>query len=169
MKADGLLALAVALALGGCSKEPGSPAGNQASHGGDAERAVRAAEQAQLQAFRNRDVDGVLAGYAPDATLMMGGQAPLSGAEALRGSLTREVADPAFSIALDNKRTEVGAGADLAYTAGAYHVTYTDPGTRKPVSEDGHYVTVFRKQPDGGWRAVEDIASPGPPPPAAGE
>jgi uncharacterized protein (TIGR02246 family) len=169
MKADGLLALAVALALGACSKAPDSPARGQAVKDGDSAGAVRAAEQAQLQAFRNRDVNGVLAGYAPDATLMMGGQGPLSGAEAIRASLTREVADPGFSIALDNKRTQVGAGGDIAYTAGAYHVTYTDPGTRKPVSEDGHYVTVFRRQPDGAWKAVEDIASPGPPPAAAGE
>jgi uncharacterized protein (TIGR02246 family) len=166
MKPDRMLALAAALALCGCGK--GGPAEvREAANGTDAADSVRAAEQAQLQAYRNRDVNGVVAGYAPDATLMIGGQAPLSGSEAIRASLARTVGDPAFSIALDDKRTEVGAGGDLAYARGAYHVTYTDPGTKKPVNEDGHYLTVFRKQPDGGWKAIEDIASPGPPPAAA--
>jgi uncharacterized protein (TIGR02246 family) len=167
MKAGGLSALAIALSLGGCGKQEGGSATVEAAAGEDAAAAVRAAEQAQLQAYRDRNVDEVVAGYAPDATLMMGGQAPLTGTEAIRASLARTVGDPAFLIRLDNKRTEVGAAGDLAYTSGAYHVTYTDPGSKTPVSEDGHYVTVFRKQPDGGWKAVQDIASPGPRPAAA--
>jgi uncharacterized protein (TIGR02246 family) len=162
MRLDGLLALTVALALCGCDGRGGSAEVRAPANGSDAAEAVRAAEQAQLQAFRDRDVDKILAGYAPDAILATGGQAPLSGTEAIRASLTRTVGDPAFVIRLDTKRVEVGAGGDLAYTSGAYHVTYTDPGTKSPVSEDGRYVTIFRKQPGGDWKAIEDIASPGP-------
>jgi uncharacterized protein (TIGR02246 family) len=162
MKPHGLPALMAAFLLCGCGRQDGSAEVREAANGPDAIEAVRAAEQAQLQAYRDRDVTKILAGYAPNATLVTGGQAPLSGTEAIRASLTRTVADPAFLIRLDTKRIEVGAAGDLAYTSGAYHVTFTDPGTKMPVSEEGRYVTVFRKQPGRGWKAVEDIASPGP-------
>jgi ketosteroid isomerase-like protein len=44
----------------------------------------------------------------------------------------------------------------------------TDPSNHKPMNDHGNYVTTFRKQADGSWKAVADIASsavaPMPPP-----
>ena len=57
----------------------------------------------------------------------------------------------------------------MAYTQGAYTLTLTDPVTKKPINDKGSYVTLYKKQPDGSWKAVSDIASsatpPSPPPP----
>jgi ketosteroid isomerase-like protein len=38
----------------------------------------------------------------------------------------------------------------------------TDPVTRKPAAGSGSYLTVWKKQADGGWKAVEDFVTPGP-------
>ena len=46
-------------------------------------------------------------------------------------------------------------------------VTYTDPATKKPKTENGSYLTVYKKQPDGSWKAIEDFVTPGPAEPAS--
>jgi hypothetical protein len=38
-------------------------------------------------------------------------------------------------------------------------LTLTDPQTKQVVNDHGSYVTTYRKQPDGAWKAVADIAS----------
>ena len=43
----------------------------------------------------------------------------------------------------------------------------TDKATNKPVTSTGSYLTVFKKDDDGGWKAVEDFVTPGPAPAAA--
>jgi ketosteroid isomerase-like protein len=64
---------------------------------------------------------------------------------------------------------EVAKGGDIAYSQGTYVITMPDPKTKKETVEHGTYVTVYKKQADGTWKAVEDINTPGapePPPPA---
>jgi ketosteroid isomerase-like protein len=36
-------------------------------------------------------------------------------------------------------------------------MTMTNPKNKKPVEDKGSYLTVFKKQADGGWKAIEDI------------
>lgn len=137
-----------------------------ACHGRDrdhAEAAVRAVETAQLDAYRRRDVDGVLAGYAPDATVMVAGRRAATGTDAIRRSVERALGDPAFSIRLANATTMIGTG--LAYARGRYRVTYTDPESGRPAAEEGYYLTVFRRGAGGEWLAIEDITTPAAPRP----
>jgi ketosteroid isomerase-like protein len=67
--------------------------------------------------------------------------------------------DPAFKFDSTNERTDTSG--DLGYTTGSYKVTYTDSKTKKVVNGTGSYLTVFRKQPDGSWKAVADFSTPG--------
>ena len=43
----------------------------------------------------------------------------------------------------------------------------TDPATKKPLESTGSYLTVWQKQADGSWKAVEDFITPGPAPAGA--
>jgi ketosteroid isomerase-like protein len=52
----------------------------------------------------------------------------------------------------------------MAATRGSYTMTTTGPATKKPVTDSGSYVTVFRKQKDGAWKAVLDINTSEAPP-----
>jgi hypothetical protein len=45
-------------------------------------------------------------------------------------------------------------------------MTVTNPKTKKSSVDKGNYVTVYQKQADGSWKAVEDIFVSEIPPPA---
>jgi ketosteroid isomerase-like protein len=70
-------------------------------------------------------------------------------------------ADPALKIQFASDRIQVAASADLAYARGHYNMKINDPAARKPAASGGSYLTVWRKQADGGWKAVEDFVTPG--------
>jgi ketosteroid isomerase-like protein len=61
----------------------------------------------------------------------------------------------------------VASAGDLATSRGHYTITMTDKATGKPVTSTGTYLTVFKKQADGDFKAVEDMIIPGPAPAAA--
>jgi ketosteroid isomerase-like protein len=45
-------------------------------------------------------------------------------------------------------------------------MTVTDKATTKPATGTGSYLTVYKKEADGSWKAVEDFITPGPAPAA---
>jgi uncharacterized protein (TIGR02246 family) len=161
------LTIALTLALGagvsGCRADrhhdhEGAAADTEALAG-----AVKAEEQKMLDGFRARNADAVAALYASDATVMLPFEAPMSGSDAIKAGIAETLADPAFKLDFSNQKTDVAGSGDLAYTRGAFTVTYTNSQTKKPETLKGGYVTVFRKQADGSWKVVEDVSSPGAP------
>jgi uncharacterized protein (TIGR02246 family) len=114
--------------------------------------------------------DKIAAHYAGDAVLMVPGMAPTIGKDAILTSLKGMVADPAISLKFQASRVDVAKSGDLGYTQGSYTLVLTDPQTKQVIHDHGSYVTAYRKQADGAWKAVSDIATsevPPPPPPAA--
>ncbi|MGI9169128.1 MAG: YybH family protein [Caulobacteraceae bacterium] len=79
--------------------------------------------------------------------------------------------DPAQQVTLTPDRIEVAKAGDLGYVVGHYASTGANPQTHVVENHAGGYVTVYRKQADGGWKSVAVSVSPGPPatatPPAA--
>jgi uncharacterized protein (TIGR02246 family) len=130
----------------------------------NAERTVRAAETAWLSDWASHDPKRVVARYSPDAHVNYSGTAFWIGpAEILKG-LTPYFADPSFALDFHADRVRVSKSGDLVTTGGSYHVRYTDPSSHQLKQEDGHYVAVWQKQPDGGWKVAEDITAVQPPP-----
>ena len=67
-----------------------------------------------------------------------------------------------FSFASD--KVDVAKSGDLGYSQGTMTYTFTDPKTKKVFTIKGKYVTVYKKQSDGGWKAVADIGNEDAPP-----
>ena len=61
-------------------------------------------------------------------------------------------------------KVDVAKSGDLGYSQGTNTWTMTDPKTKKVLTGKGKYVTVFKKQADGNWKAVADIAIEDAPP-----
>lgn len=144
-----------------------NPAPSAAPDTHDADvKAITDTEVQANQAWAAKDIDKAMAFYADDAVLIVPGADPMQGKDALRTSLKGMLADPAISLTFQSSKVDVAKSGDLGYSVGTYKMTVTDPATKKPVNDHGNYVTTFRKQADGSWKAVADIASSAVPPPA---
>ena len=155
--------LAIALAASGCkpagdATNNDSAAMNGAADAGDAVAAIKAAEGEMLKAFQAKDAAALTSHYASDAVVAVP-ERTVKGLDAIGKANADDLKDPAFKLNFTNERAD--ASGDLGYTSGSYTVTYTDPKTKKVVDGGGTYVTVFKKQADGSWKAVADIATPG--------
>jgi uncharacterized protein (TIGR02246 family) len=166
MKSLALLcsAAALTLAMTACN----NPASQTAQTPPDTHEAdVKAITDAETQAnsaWATRDADKVLAFYADDAVLMTPGAEALKGKDAIKSDIGGMLADKALSLTFKSTRVDVAKSGDLGYTQGDYQLAVTDPASHKVVHDHGTYVTTFRKQPDGSWRAVADIATSAVPP-----
>jgi uncharacterized protein (TIGR02246 family) len=48
---------------------------------------------------------------------------------------------------------------DLVYETGKYTYTFTPPG-KSETQTGGHYVTIWKRQADGGWKIIADMGVP---------
>jgi uncharacterized protein (TIGR02246 family) len=145
----------------GCSAAPPSPAVDLAAE----EAKIRDAEATQMKNWNGKDVDKILTFYADDATLMTPGVPAMKGKDAMRPVLKTIVDDPNLKMEFSAQRVEVAKSGDVAFSQGTYQLVVTDPKTKKPVTDKGSYVTAYKKQADGSWKAVSDINESEVPPP----
>ena len=114
-------------------------------------------ETAWEKAFVTKDVDKIGVAYADDASAFMPNSPVINGVAAIKAALKPMVEDKNFSIRFASTKVEVSKSGDLAYSQGAYSMNMTDAKTKKVFTEKGKFVTVFKKQAAGGWKAVADI------------
>ena len=161
-----LMTAAVLAALGasGCTKNAQAPADPA-----KIEQSIRAQEAQWEKDYAARDVNALAGHYADDAALGGPGD-PLATSDADRRKVLQAlVSDPNLKLTFAADRVQVAQSGDYAYSRGHYSMTMTDKATKKPTSGDGTYLTVYKKQQDGSWKAVEDFITPGPAPAAAAE
>lgn len=153
-------ALAATAALSGCQQAPRVDTTQ-------IEQQLRQNEERWNEAYAARDVAALTGMYAADAALAAPGANIVSGKEAIAKDMQAMASDPNFALGFESDRVGVAASGDLAYTRGHYTMTMTDPATKAPFTSKGNYLTVWRKQADGSWLAVEDFVTPGAPPTVA--
>ncbi len=122
-------------------------------------QAIRDTEAKWNQDFTARDVETLVDHYTDDAVLMVPGMPPSVGRKDIRKTLTGMIGDPALSLKFSAARINVSASGDLGYSQGSYLMTMTDPNTKRVVHDYGSYVTTYRREADGAWKAVTDIAT----------
>jgi len=99
--------------------------------------------------------------YADDATLMVPNEPILHGLRDIKAALGPMMQDPNFALSFQVEKVE--AAGSLAYTQGPYSMTVTAKDG-KPFNDKGKYLTVWKKQTDGSWKAIEDILNSDLPP-----
>jgi uncharacterized protein (TIGR02246 family) len=146
-----------AIALAGCNRVTESKADTAAI-----ERHIRDKEAKWMAAYNSHDAGALASNYAEDAVLANPDTPLVTGLDAIRKETAGFAADPNLKIDFSSDRVGVAASGDFAYSRGHYSMTYTDPDTNKAAESTGHYLTVYRKQADGSWKAVEDFVTQGP-------
>ena len=128
-------------------------------------KAIQAVEAQWNQDYLSKDAAKLAAHYTDDAVLMIPGSPAISGRDAIQANATQMASDPALSLKFQTAKIDVAKSGDLAFTQGTYTITLTDPHSGQVINDHGSYVTTYRKQADGTWKAVADIASSAVPPP----
>ena len=130
------------------------------------ERAVREADAAWSKAASARDVERTVSFYADDGSGLSPNAPIVTGKEALRAYWSEAVSAPGFAISWQASKVEVARSGDLGYVVGTYEGAAKD-AKGKLVTDRGKYMTVWKKQPDGTWKAVADMYSSDLPAPGA--
>jgi ketosteroid isomerase-like protein len=123
-------------------------------------RSIEAQWEKDYQAY---DVEKMSGHYAEDAALANPGSTLATDSIGRRLEIERFAADKNNKVSFSADRVGVAASGEIAYTRGHYSSETTDPKTGKVVTQAGNYLTVWKKQADGSWKAVEDFVVPGPP------
>lgn len=150
--------LVVMVILGACSQQqpaPQPPVEPPDTRAAD-ETAIRAAAKEWASAAAAKDAEKFASFYAEDGTLMLGNAPDVKGATAIRDAAGGMMKDANFALSFETTAVQVARSGDLAYELGTYSMTTTNPKTKKPATEKGNYVVVWKKQADGNWKAAVD-------------
>ncbi|HUR94268.1 MAG TPA: DUF4440 domain-containing protein [Gemmatimonadales bacterium] len=128
--------------------------------------AIRATDSAFASAAGSGDAAAVAAIYAPDAQLMPPNAPTIEGRDAVQkfwGGLLG-----AYQVKFQLGADEIEGRGDLAYARGHFVLDGTPKGKGiPPLHEEGKYLEILRRQPDGHWRYAVDMYSSDLPAPAA--
>lgn len=129
---------------------------DQATASRHAER-IRALDESWCVAAAQRDLDAMMAIYAPEAQELLPGQPPIVGRDAIR-DFYRGVLDdfPRLEQHIDMHEITIAESGDLAVVRGSYRFT---PDREEPdVVEAGKFVTVW-VYAEGDWRLQVNISN----------
>jgi uncharacterized protein (TIGR02246 family) len=149
----GSCAFGLFILLTGCSDTPAPLPDTSAAD----QKTIKDGEQTWAKDWAAKDVDKILSHYSDDATLMIPETPVLRGREAMRPVLKQMLDDNNLALSFTPAEVVTSKSGDMGYTQGTYSMTMTNPKTKKAETETGKYVTVYKKQADGSWKAVEDI------------
>jgi ketosteroid isomerase-like protein len=127
------------------------------------EKDLRAIEAGWEKDYQARDVDKAVAHYSNDAAVANPGMALASDEVSRKMAISQFLSDPSMKLTFASDRVGVAQSGEMAYTRGHYAIETTDPKTRQSKTDKGSYLTVWQKQSDGSWKAVEDFVTPGAP------
>ena len=146
-----LVCLALAALTAGCSSAPVPPPDTRAAD-------VQAVKEVEAAWFKDVSAksENWINYFAEDACGLYPGNGILCGKAAIKTSMVSLFADPNFSLTFDSTRAMASKGGDMVFSQGTYTLTMTNPKTKKPMTDEGKYLTVYTKQADGTWKAVAD-------------
>ena len=126
----------------------------------EAARGVMETDRAFSRLAQERGIrEAFLAYAAADAVMFREGVGPVRGHEAIGRAMQQR---PGVTLTWEPEFADVAASGDLAYSWGWYVFTSPDKEGVARASH-GNYVSIWRRQPDGGWKWVIDLGNPAPP------
>jgi ketosteroid isomerase-like protein len=159
--ATALLPIALAALVGACRPAPRESRPEGADRPAPLAAADLAAIRATDSAFASLAAAGDAAGlagkYLPDAHLMPPNAPGIRGREAVQKFWSGFT--DAYQLRMSVTADEIEGRGDLAYARGRYTLDATPKGKGSPVHDEGKYLEILRRQPDGTWGYAVDMYS----------
>ncbi len=128
-----------------------------------ARSALLAADRAFAAETARRGADGWTSYFTPDAR-QFHVRGVSVGMREIREAAARAFADTNARLVWHPVYAEVGRSADLGYTVGRWESRSLGADGKWATAGTGNYVTIWRRQPDGSWKAAVDIGNQDAPP-----
>jgi ketosteroid isomerase-like protein len=96
--------------------------------------------------------------FADDGAMIQEGVGEIRGHSAI-GEAMASLDNPNISLRWDPERAEIATSGDLGWTTGSW--TFSATGSEGLVTTNqGRYVSIWRRQPNGSWKVVMDLGNP---------
>lgn len=125
-----------------------------------AKRAIKIADLELAKAVADRNLESFVALVDNDAVFF--GRDISRGRDAVSKAWLPFFTDRNLFLKWHPTEVHVSSSADLGYSIGEYERIGKD-ASGNPATAIGNYVSIWRKQPDGKWKVVLDIGTPGTP------
>lgn len=136
------------------SMDAGAPAGLSPAD----EARIRSVDSAFMAAANAGDADAVAAVYASDGALLAPNLPPQRGRDAIKAFWGGFL--DAYHVRFEVASDTIEGRGDLAYNRGHYRFTAVPRAKGAPgVADEGKFIEILKKQPDGSWKYVLDMYS----------
>ena len=119
---------------------------------------IRSVDSVFTAAANAGDAEGVTAAYAAAAALLAPNLPPQKGHDAIKafwGGLL-----DAYTVRFEVASDTIEGREDLAYNLGHYRFTAVPKAKGAPgTADEGKFIEILKKQPDGSWKYVVDMYS----------
>lgn len=154
-----IVATATTLGIGACGK------------GANTDKIADAIKLQDVQWSKDygaKDVNGIESHYTTDGVLAGPGFIATTDV-GRRQILTALMSDPNYKQTFSPDQVDVAKSGDMAVSRGHFEITMTDTKTNAAHPVPGSYLTVYKKQSDGSWKASARFLTRGPVPNAGVE
>ena len=152
-----LLVTATAILAQG-QKQTTAPAAASPDAVAEVRRTIEKGNAQWVEAWAKGDPSMTASLFAEDGVQLAGKGKLVKGRQAIfeRQKAAMAGADPGVKVTVTT--VDVWLDGDVAYETGKYKYEYTEKG--KPAIEEGRYVTMWKRQKDGGWKLAMDMGVP---------
>lgn len=119
------------------------------------EAAIRKIDAAWSHAAETKNLDGVVAPYAADGSVLPFNAPIATGAAAIRQVWSSLISKPGFYLSFAPTEIVVAKSGDLAWEVGTFELKLNDAQSN-PMTIPGKYVVTWKKL-DGTWKVTADI------------
>ncbi len=159
----------VAVILAACAQSPPEDqrAGEAAAAAVDKQAiadTIRSLDQQWSDAAGSHDAQAFSSFYASDARLMAPNAPAAVGSQAIQGAASQLLADSTATVQFAPAEIRVADSGDIAWEYGTWSMTKTGGETL----DNGKFVVVWTRAPDGAWKVAADIFNSDNPAPSPG-
>ena len=116
--------------------------------------AIDSQNAAYVKAYNNKDAESVAALHTADATVMPPNQKISQGKKEIQNSINAGI--QAGGRDLKFQQLELVVSGNIAYEVGRYSVV-VEHEDQTAVNDNGKYIVIWERQPNGDWLMSEDI------------
>ena len=124
----------------------------------EAKRGIDKGNAEWIEAWEKGDPERIAAIFTDDGIMLSQGGKVFKGRQEIleRQKAAMQSVTPPVKVSVIT--VKIWLDGDTAYETGKYKYEYAEKG--KPITEEGRYVTMWKRQDDGSWKLSMDMAVP---------